>query len=515
MDLDPVHDAARGRGRVREREPDSARLHVGRMDTSRAARRPAGTEGYDRTDRPDGGNRGDRSAGPTGATGPVGGTGPQGSTTLISQLSESPGTNCSNGGTKIESGADTNSDGTLEPSEVTATSYVCSGAPGDPGAPGTPGTLIVVTPEPPGPNCANGGVRIDSGTDANRNQGLDSNEITKSAFVCNSGSGPGSTPNPIAGGEGLSPTAGSCETDTSCGPNYFCNQGTCDLKAVQVAVGPPNGTSSEFSACALLFNGTVQCWVYTAANVRPSGRASGLDGAVSIAYGGAHIGLCAVLADGTVKCGPLSSTRAVPGLSGVTGIASGVAHGCALKSDGTVWCWGDNTLGQLGDGTEGGNSPNPVQTLVTNATAIASGPGSNHTCALLATRTVSCWGDDSQGQLGDGTTSSSPTPRTVPVVDAISVSVGGVSSCATLANRSGACWGKLGGTGGIPFLGFPNSVTVTAGGSLTQDRKPAVDFTCPLSLAGTSCNGLDATSQRAESMHRAPSSLMARLIAGS
>ncbi len=112
-------------------------------------------------------------------------------------VDEPPGSNCPAGGKKIESGLDTNHNGALDPGEVTATSYVCNGEPGDagpagpPGAVGetgtpAPGTLVVTSHELAGANCAYGGTRIESGVDANGDGILEASEVSASQtqYVC-------------------------------------------------------------------------------------------------------------------------------------------------------------------------------------------------------------------------------------------------------------------------------------------------------------------------------------------
>ena len=94
-------------------------------------------------------------------------------------------------------------------------------------------------------------------------------------------------------------------------------------------------------------------------------------------------------------------------LTGVTAIAAGFGHGLVLRSDGTVWAWGDNTYGELGDGTGTAHST-PVQVVgpggagfLIGMTAIAAGNGS-HSLALKSDGTVWAWGDNAYGDLGDG-----------------------------------------------------------------------------------------------------------------
>jgi hypothetical protein len=104
----------------------------------------------------------------------------------------------------------------------------------------------------------------------------------------------------------------------------------------------------------------------------------------------------------------------VSGLTGVTAIAAGRGelgdHSLALKSDGTVWAWGNNDWGQLGDGLDfGHNSSVPVQVSgLTGVTAIAA--GGHHSMALKSDATAWAWGENEFGQLGDGSATERDTP---------------------------------------------------------------------------------------------------------
>jgi alpha-tubulin suppressor-like RCC1 family protein len=98
----------------------------------------------------------------------------------------------------------------------------------------------------------------------------------------------------------------------------------------------------------------------------------------------------------------------VKNLSGAAAIAAGAQHSLALKNDGTVWAWGANSYGQLGDGTAT-HRKYPVQTLMGGAVAITA--GNFHSLAAKSDGTAWAWGDNSCGQLGDGTA----THRSGPV----------------------------------------------------------------------------------------------------
>mgnify|MGYP000131099764 CR=1 FL=1 len=130
--------------------------------------------------------------------GEPGSDGVAGLSSLVSVGNEEAGVNCLVGGVRIDTGIDDNSNGVLDPSEVDGREYLCNGAPGadgvagDPGADGDPAadgasglsSLVLVNDELAGANCANGGIRIDSGIDDNDNGSLDSIEIDTTNYVC-------------------------------------------------------------------------------------------------------------------------------------------------------------------------------------------------------------------------------------------------------------------------------------------------------------------------------------------
>ncbi|MCC9017330.1 DUF7151 family protein [Flavobacterium lipolyticum] len=114
----------------------------------------------------------------TACEGDEGSQGSNGVNTLVNMSVENPGINCENGGLKIETGLDNNFNGILDGNEVQNTKYVCNGINGK-------NSLTTVIKEPKGVSCENGGIKINSGLDLNKNGVLEENEITSTAYVCN------------------------------------------------------------------------------------------------------------------------------------------------------------------------------------------------------------------------------------------------------------------------------------------------------------------------------------------
>ena len=137
----------------------------------------------------------------------------------------------------------------------------------------------------------------------------------------------------------------------------------------------------------------------------------------------------------------------VEGLPGrVTDVAVGILHNCALLEDRTVWCWGTNEYGQLGngDGGEGKYSNVPVLVSTLPRTVLDIDSEYEHTCALLEGGEMRCWGHNDAGQIGDGT---SGDFKSLPVSVAglpstvVSMAAGALHTCALLEDTTVWCWG--------------------------------------------------------------------------
>jgi hypothetical protein len=125
--------------------------------------------------------------GANGSNGTNGANGSNGLNTLMAAVAEPAGSNCSNGGLKVTSGLDSNANNVLDAGEVTGTTYVCNGTNGGNGANGGNGlnSLLSIVTETAGANCTYGGQRISSGLDANNNGTLDPTEVASTKYICN------------------------------------------------------------------------------------------------------------------------------------------------------------------------------------------------------------------------------------------------------------------------------------------------------------------------------------------
>jgi hypothetical protein len=246
--------------------------------------------------------------------------------------------------------------------------------------------------------------------------------------------------------------------------------------AVIGLTGASRIVASSTMSCALMMTGRVKCWGNNGFSSLGDGGSepfsttpvdvAGINGAVDIAVAGPATG-CALLSDGSVKCwgynitGQLgnaavtadrSATPVTVSLSGPAAlpasaahtIAGGSAHFCVVMADASssVRCWGGgNGRGELGDGTT--NNPGSTPMTVEGLTgAVSVSAGFNHSCALLATGGVACWGDNFLGQTSDITSDLDPSPVLVPgITTATSVSAGQTHSCAVIAGGAVSCWG--------------------------------------------------------------------------
>jgi alpha-tubulin suppressor-like RCC1 family protein len=222
-------------------------------------------------------------------------------------------------------------------------------------------------------------------------------------------------------------------------------------------------SAGAYETCAVLAtnstNGTVWCW-------------------------GTQVGLTS-----PINYGP--TPILVTGVTSALQVAAGYYADCALVNGGAIKCWGSNLNGQLGDGSDTNTSASissPATASIDNAVSVRSGLYS--TCALTATGSVRCWGDNSHGQLGDGSTENSSAPGVVgypAMSDAVDLTVGAYHACALRANGEVVCWGANAngqlGDGTTNDKAFP--VTVQGLGHAVVQIAAAQDNTCAILSDGT------------------------------
>ena len=121
-------------------------------------------------------------------------------------------------------------------------------------------------------------------------------------------------------------------------------------------------------------------------------------------------------------------------------VAAGSYHSCALKVDNTVWCWGDNSFGQLGDGTTTERLTAVQVKSITGIVAI--GAGGDHSCGLKSDGTVWCWGRNNNGQLGDGSTVNRNSPvQVASLTNVVNIALGYLHTLAVRSDGSARSWG--------------------------------------------------------------------------
>ena len=223
-------------------------------------------------------------------------------------------------------------------------------------------------------------------------------------------------------------------------------------------------------------------------------------GVGAVSAGGGHT--CALIDPGAVKCwgdnahGQLGDgtkmNSSVPvdvkGLgSGMAAVSAGAGHTCALTDSGAVKCWGYNLDGQLGDGTNTQSSvPVDVKGLGSGVAAISA--GRFHTCVLTHSGAVKCWGENLEGQLGDGTEKGSSVPVDAKGLDSreAAITAGGSHTCALSDSGAAKCWGAnfSGELGNGTEKNSSLPVDVSGLGSGMAEISAGTNHTCALTDSG-------------------------------
>jgi len=244
---------------------------------------------------------------------------------------------------------------------------------------------------------------------------------------------------------------------------------------------------------------TVACSGGTS-NSSSNGSSATAPCAKAIAAGFNHT--CALTTAGGVRCwgdnssgqlgdGTSANSRSAASdtdvLTGVSAVAAGYLYTCAVMTTGGVRCWGDNYSGQLGDGTTTNNSTPPSTDVLAGAQALALAGGSEYTCALMTAGGVRCWGDNYNSALGDGTTNSRFAPPDTDVLTGVqAIATGDSHACALMTTGGVRCWGvnssgQLGDGTGTYSEPTPPSSDVLAG---VRAIAAGGSHTCALMIAG-------------------------------
>lgn len=185
---------------------------------------------------------------------------------------------------------------------------------------------------------------------------------------------------------------------------------------------------------------------------------------VSLDAGGLHS--CGITSDGTLYCwgfdgagalGTLADESCEDGLGNLfpcsslpvsvssglvfVSVSAGVAHTCAVTTNGTAYCWGRNVNGQLGDGT---TTSRTTPVAVAGALRfVAVSAGNSHSCGVTASGEAYCWGGNHRGQLGEGSVSGRTSPtRVTGGLRLSSVGAGGAHTCGLTEGGAAYCWGS-------------------------------------------------------------------------
>jgi len=308
--------------------------------------------------------------------------------------------------------------------------------------------------------------------------------------------------------DGNNPSSVSLEPGTVCnlGDNIqgVCNgQGTCG--ECKPGAARCDGNQPQVCSDEGVWNAGNPC--IASAPICSAGACVSVTG---LAAGGHHT--CAVLSDGTARCwGDNSSGQLGLGKAGgvekkpvpitattnVNGLALGGAHSCARLKDGTVKCWGANTHGELGGGDAMPHA-DAVKVMGSN-NVVGLSAGGSHTCAIDTAGNFFCWGSNSDGQIGSGKSGDALAPA--PIVfpgdlggGVASAALGGKHTCAAAKNNAVFCWGdddsgQVGDSDGLGDKPTPLQVTPSSAGSPPVMLVAGARHTCAQNAAATYCWG--------------------------
>jgi alpha-tubulin suppressor-like RCC1 family protein len=289
------------------------------------------------------------------------------------------------------------------------------------------------------------------------------------------------------------------------------------VHAVGLSAGVAQISSGASHSCAVTTAGAALCWgantnaqigdgiKTTVSRLTPT-PVMGLSAGTASIQAGAVFS-CALTTSGAVKCWGSNSngelgdgtqtTQFAPvdvaGLSsGVTDLSVGWNHACAVTSTGGIQCWGANGGWQLGDGTQS-NRSTPVNVIGLAGSAVRVSAGGSHTCAVISAGAVQCWGNNSFGQLGVGSLATATMPKNVGLTGVTKVATSDAHSCALTNTGAVYCWGA----NSYGQLGDGSKVTRNTPVQVLKLDSPAFDidvgvgYSCAATTGGAMCWGLN------------------------
>lgn len=247
-------------------------------------------------------------------------------------------------------------------------------------------------------------------------------------------------------------------------------------------------STNASTSCAIKNDNTLWCWGDFGTEYAPAQVGADLWQDIDIGY----YSICGIKQDGSLWCGnSWSSLASVNGGGSWLQVNTGTSSSCAIKSDNTLWCWGDNYVGQLGDSSYTDSPNTPVQVSGGGNWKKVS-VGNDYACAVKSDNTLWCWGYNDRGQLGDASNTDRNIPTTVSgggqwieVGTTFDENLWTSQTCAIKNDKSLWCWGwnQFGQVGDGTTTDRNIPTALSGGGQWTSVSFP-YRLSCALSTSG-------------------------------